>query len=294
MALAVKPKRRHHTKKARGEHHRQDKHYLKAYHPYLPLLLLVIVGLAINSFWTNKTAVLGANTNLSSSSLLLSTNRERLTHNEDPLNLDDKLSSAAQSKANDMVTKDYWSHTTPSGQQPWGFIQKSGYSYYAAGENLAYGFGNSEQTVAGWMNSREHRANLLNADYQEVGFGIATAKDYQHHGRTTVIVAMYAEPSPVADADTSGIATTAPSDLPIRNVARVQLLTGGQAPWSLLIVTTLTLVALLWFATRHVKAWKRVVTESEEFIWKHPFLDILIVAAVVVGFLLTRSAGFIQ
>jgi uncharacterized protein YkwD len=294
MAIASAPKRQHHHRKARGEHHRHTKHYLKAYHPYLPLLLLVIVGLAVNSFWNIRTGVLGASTNMSASSLLLSTNRERLTHNQDAIRLNDQLSSAAQAKANDMVAKDYWSHTTPSGQEPWAFVKKSGYTYFAAGENLAYGFNDADQAISGWMNSPEHRANLLNPDYQDVGFGIATSKDFQHHGKTMVIVAMYGQPSALGAGDFSTIASTSPTNLPIRNVARVQLITGGQAPWSLFVATVMMFTALLWFATRHVKAWKRVIVESEEFIWHHPLLDIVIVASAVAGFLLTRGVGFIQ
>lgn len=294
MAIASVPKRHSHHQKARGEHHRHTKHYLKTYHPYLPLLLLVIVGLAVNSFWNARTGVLGASTNMSAPSLLLSTNRARFTNNQDALKLDDRLNSAAQAKANDMVAKDYWSHNTPGGQEPWAFIKNSGYAYYAAGENLAYGFGNADQTVAGWMNSAKHRANLLNPDYQDVGFGIATSNDYQHKGKTTIVVAMYGQPSNVGAGDFSSIATTAPTDLPARKVARVQLLTGGQAPWSLFAATVAMFSALLWFATRHYKAWKRVVVESEEFIWKHPLLDFAIVASAVAGFLLTRGAGFIH
>lgn len=257
-------------------------------------MMIVLIGLAINIFWSMRTDVLGASTNLSTSSLLLSTNRERLTHGDDSLKIEDKLSSAAQAKANDMVNKNYWSHTAPSGDEPWEFIKKSGYAYFAAGENLAYGFNSADQIIAGWMNSQEHRANLLNSDYSEVGFGIATAKDFRGHGKTTVVVAMYAQPSMMGDGDFSSIATTSSSDIPMRNVSRVQLMTGGQAPWSYALVALLGLLAAAWFLTRHFKAWKRVLVESEEFIIHHKFLDILIVTAMVAGFVLTRAAGFIH
>lgn len=295
MALTtVHRKRPSHHKKALGAHHRHSKDYLKAYHPYLPLLVLVIVGLAINAFWTSRTNVLGATTSLTSDALLEDTNHARIQYNQDPLRLDAKLSSAAQAKANDMAAKGYWSHTSPDGDKPWKFIQDSGYAYYAAGENLAYGFGDSTSTVTGWMNSREHRANLLSPDYREVGFGIVAAKDYQGHGKATVVVAMYGEPAIPGLGDFSSAATMVTSDAPMRTVSRVQLLTGGTAPWSYSLIILTAFMAAGWFVYRHVKVWKKVLVESEEFIVHHKFLDYLFILTAVAGFVLTRSAGFLH
>lgn len=294
MSLTSLPKHQPHHKKAYGGHHRHSKHYLKTYSPYLPLLALVLVGLAVNIFWTSRTGVLGANTNVTASQLLSDTNLERSHSNEDDLALNNKLSAAAQTKANDMVSKNYWSHVTPDGKTPWNFITASGYTYYTAGENLAYGFANAEGVVDGWMNSSEHRANMLSNDFTEVGFGIATAPNFLGHGKTTVVVAMYAEPAIVVDSDTASASTDLPVNIPFHKVARVQLLTHGQAPWSVALVSLVSLLAVAWFLLRHVKAWKRVFVESEEFVIHHKFLDILIVATAVIGFLLTRSAGFIH
>lgn len=284
-----------HHKKRSGEHHRHSKHYLKTYYPYLPLLLIVLVGLAINVFWTSKGQVLGATSSMTASQLLTDTNHDRATAGQDNLKLSTALNAAAQSKANDMVAKNYWSHTTPDGRAPWYFIKQSGYTYYTAGENLAYGFPNAESAIDGWMNSNEHRANMLSADFTEVGFGIAPSTNFLGHGKTTVIVAMYAEPSVMGNTSNMSSASISPSqDIPLKNVARIQLLTHGQAPWSLTLLTLIAVSAATWFIYRHIKAWKRVLQESEEFFVHHRYLDILIVATAVAGFLLTRSAGFIN
>lgn len=295
MSLTAPAKRPAHHKKVSGGHHRHSKHYLKTYYPYLPLLLIVLVGLAINLFWTARTGVLGARTSLTSTELLQDTNAERSAGDEDSLKLSTKLSAAAQAKANDMVARNYWSHTTPDGKTPWTFISGSGYSYYTAGENLAYGFSNAEDTINGWMNSREHRANILNADFTEVGFGIAPAHNFQGHKDTTVIVAMYAEPAIIVDGNAASSASTdLPGEIPVRSVARIQLMTHGEAPWSLLLASVVSLLALYIFFRRHYKIWKRVVVESEEFVIHHKFLDFLFIATAVAGFVLTRSAGFIH
>lgn len=259
------------------------------------MLMIVLVGIAVNAFWSSRIGVLGATTNMNASSLLTDTNREREHGNEDDLKLNAELSAAAQAKAQDMVSKGYWAHISPNGTTPWNFISNSGYDYFAAGENLAYGFTNAEATVTGWMNSREHRANLLNQDFTDVGFGIAPADNFMGHGKTTVVVAMYAEPAITSgNAALSSTSTDLPNDGPLHTVARIQLLTNGQAPWSLTLLTLVSLLAIVWFTVRHFKIWKRAVVESEEFVIRHKFLDFLIVATAVASFVLTRSAGFIH
>jgi hypothetical protein len=156
--------------------------------------------------------VLGYATNISVSALLQETNIQRGDNGQPALSLNSQLSQAAQAKATDMAQRDYWSHTTPDGQQPWQFIAAAGYSYSSAGENLAYGFDSSNGTVAGWMNSSGHRANMLNNSYSEVGFGIANAPSYQGDGEETIVVAMYAKPYGIASPTTlqTGRKETAP------------------------------------------------------------------------------------
>src|SRR5580700_8473836 len=162
-----------HHRKRHGQHHKSTKDYNKTYLPYLPLILIVVLGIGINSFWSHSQhSVLGYATDMSVSELYTDTNAERSANGETALNLNSKLDAAAQAKADNMVALDYWSHDTPSGQPPWVFISNAGYDYVAAGENLAYGFDTSEDVLTAWMGSPEHRANILDSAYQDVGFGI--------------------------------------------------------------------------------------------------------------------------
>jgi uncharacterized protein YkwD len=182
-------------RKRSGQHHRHSRHYVKTYWPYLPVLAIMLCGLVLNN-WLGKVnhSVLGYATDVSGAALLADTNTQRAAQGEKPLSMNGQLTTAAQAKANDMAARDYWSHVTPDGQQPWVFIDNAGYSYQAAGENLAYGFGTSDQIIDAWMNSPEHRANILNASYQDVGFGIINIANYQGEGPQTLVVAMYAQP----------------------------------------------------------------------------------------------------
>jgi uncharacterized protein YkwD len=179
-----------------GQHHHRGQHYLKTYWPYLPMVAILALGLVANSWLGNlHRSVLGYATDMSASSLWSDTNTQRTDNGLGALTLNTRLNSAAQAKANDMAARDYWSHNTPDGQTPWSFITAAHYSYQTAGENLAYGFDTAGDTITGWMNSPEHRANILNTTYREVGFGIINIPEYQNSGPETLVVAMYASPA---------------------------------------------------------------------------------------------------
>ena len=72
---------------------------------------------------------------MSTSGLLSSTNSTRSSSGISALSLNAKLNAAAQAKANDMASRNYWSHNTPEGNPPWVFVNAQGYSYQKLGEN---------------------------------------------------------------------------------------------------------------------------------------------------------------
>ena len=160
------------------------------------MAVIVTLGILLNT-WIgslNRT-VLGYATNISVTGLLDGTNQQRNANGLGSLSLNNTLSQAAQAKAADMSANDYWSHNSPSGATPWTFIGATGYAYQTAGENLAYGFTTSSDTITGWMNSPGHKANILHTSFSEVGFGIIDIANYQGKGPQTLVVAMYALPA---------------------------------------------------------------------------------------------------
>jgi hypothetical protein len=182
-----------HHKKRRGEHQKRTKHFHSVYLPYLPGVIITLFSLFLGGFRPPHSTLAYA-TDVNISGLLQSTNTQRQQSGKASLSLNTKLNSAAQAKANDMVARNYWSHNTPDGQEPWVFISNAGYDYQKAGENLAYGFTSSDETITGWMNSPTHRDNLLDTGYTEVGFGFANSSNYNNDGEETVVVAMYGKP----------------------------------------------------------------------------------------------------
>jgi len=113
------------------------------------------------------------------------TNNARKDNGAESLSLSAKLNSAANGKLNDMFQNQYFEHTSPSGEGPSYWIEKSGYQYIILGENLALGnFENDKKLVDAWMASSGHRANILNERYTEIGIAVGQGT---WNGRTTWI-----------------------------------------------------------------------------------------------------------
>ena len=294
--------------KRHGTHHRVGKHYLKAYWPYVPMVAIVMIGLFFGSPKQDAPGVLAYATEISSSELLQATNNNRLAKNKPTLSLNPKLSEAATTKAQDMADRNYWSHNTPDGKAPWHFIDTAGYSYKKAGENLAYGFTTSADTVNGWMNSPTHRDNMLDDSFTEVGFGFVNASDYNESGKETIVVAMYASPGIEQPStalgestDNGAIGTSQPVSTAgngiepaSQTISFVQNITSCNAPWITFVVGLASGIALLFVVMKHGLAFKRALVHGEDFILHHPLLDVTLVGIVMVGYVLGQTAGVIR
>jgi uncharacterized protein YkwD len=152
---------------------------------FLTIAFLFLASFFVQGLRESFPSVLGINTNMSSEDLLFLTNQERQKNGASPLILNEQLVSAAEKKADDMFEYNYWAHNSPTGKTPWVFIKSSGYKYIYAGENLARGFSSAEDVVKAWMESPNHRANMLSSNYQDVGFAVKIGK---LNGKETVLV----------------------------------------------------------------------------------------------------------
>jgi uncharacterized protein YkwD len=121
------------------------------------------------------------NSPLSAANIIDATNAERVKAGLPPLKTNDKLAASAKLKVEDMITNQYFEHTSPSGKTVADLGTEVGYSYVVMGENLALGdFSNAQDLLQAWMNSPGHRANILNASYEDMG-AYAAQGMYQGH-----------------------------------------------------------------------------------------------------------------
>lgn len=98
-------------------------------------------------------------------------NAERAKQGVKPLSMDWELQRVARTKSNDMCTKGYFSHTSPTYGSPFDMMKQFGISYRTAGENIAKGQRSPQEVMNSWMNSSGHRANILKGDFTYIGVG---------------------------------------------------------------------------------------------------------------------------
>lgn len=125
-------------------------------------------------------------------------NHERAARNLPPLVWDAPLGEIAQDRSNDMIRRAYFSHQDPQ-QGTVAFqdlIRRNQYHFVFAGENIAeiknqgslvpsgltvysrYGPGEiADQFVVGWINSAEHRENIVNPHFRKTGIALGVSVD---------------------------------------------------------------------------------------------------------------------
>lgn len=99
-------------------------------------------------------------------------NNERSHHGCDPVEVDTRLTAAAQEHSEDMNSRNYMSHHSPEGEGPGERAERHGYHAWGA-ENVAKGQTSPEQVMNAWMNSPGHRRNILNCGLESIGVGEA-------------------------------------------------------------------------------------------------------------------------
>jgi len=105
--------------------------------------------------------------------MLAIVNAARLVAGRSPLALDPRLNTAAQAHAADMLARTYYNHVSPEGSQPRGRLLGAGYTGDIVGENIAAGQTSVEDVMEAWLHSEDHRRNILDPRFTEIGIGLA-------------------------------------------------------------------------------------------------------------------------
>jgi uncharacterized protein YkwD len=79
------------------------------------------------------------------------------------------LAQAAAGHSDDMVARNFFSHTGSNGSNVGDRATAAGYNWRTVGENIAAGQTSIAQVMDGWMKSDGHCANLMNAQYRDIG-----------------------------------------------------------------------------------------------------------------------------
>jgi uncharacterized protein YkwD len=106
------------------------------------------------------------------SEVVTKTNQRRAAYGCDPLAVDFDLTIASIRQSQYMARTGRFTHVWADGST---FVTRSRQAGYEqpAGENIAWGYQTSDDVVRAWMNSRDHRENILNCDARSIGTGVA-------------------------------------------------------------------------------------------------------------------------
>src|SRR4051794_620917 len=109
------------------------------------------------------------------SGVLAQINQVRAQHGLGPLRLSAKLSAAARAHSQQMAADGYFAHESADGSAFWKRVKQyyssSPWGYWSVGENLLWSSPDVSppDALKLWMNSPEHRKNLLTARWKEIG-----------------------------------------------------------------------------------------------------------------------------
>ena len=109
------------------------------------------------------------------------TNIERTKLGVPPLKRHDALNASARWLAGDMAANKYFDHVDRLGRSIVARLPDFNYrNYVAIGENIAAGQRTPRDVVEAWLKSPGHRANLLNADFREIGVSYVYAPNSEY------------------------------------------------------------------------------------------------------------------
>lgn len=85
------------------------------------------------------------------------------------------LEAAARAHANDMVQRNFFSHSGSNGSTVGKRVRALGYRYCIVAENISKGHRTQTAVMQGWANSSGHYRNMVNRKVSE--FGLANVGD---------------------------------------------------------------------------------------------------------------------
>lgn len=108
------------------------------------------------------------------------TNIRRKNNGLSQLQYSEHLSVIALRHSRDMAQKGYFSHESPSGREPSDRYHEFGHDTRSSGENIAKEYTHltqkpteaAKKVVESWMNSPEHRENILREQFGKEGIGV--------------------------------------------------------------------------------------------------------------------------
>lgn len=159
--------------------------------PILAIIPITLVGLYVYTliYWNTpakpsvQSVQVTKDVPLNADTILTLVNAERAKAGVAPLTLDPRLVQSSQTKADDMVTNNYFAHINPATGVNGYTLIPSGMCVYRSeniGNSIDLSGDNNQQTVEWWMNSKPHHDAMLNPEYTLTGIAVNGHYSVQH------------------------------------------------------------------------------------------------------------------
>ncbi len=160
------------------------------YHPELaaqgyPVQLTLLGTMAYTQAYNKRPVPLNSPSlitmNSMEANLLTGVNTQRAAAGVAPVSINAALGDFAHWRSSDMAARNYFSHTTPEGENSLQLLRYRGISYSWAGEILdksSYGpAAAANEAITTFLQSSAHRSIMLDPRYTQVGVGYALGSD---------------------------------------------------------------------------------------------------------------------
>lgn len=151
-------------------------------------LLMIKGGVSATIYLWPKPAV-DTTGSAASQELIRLTNEYRRSLGLGELIVNPRLTQAAVNKAKDILAKQYFNHSSPSGRKFSDWVKEVNYAYFYVGENLAIDFATPQEVFDAWLKSPKHKENIDRKEFQEIG--LANIKGRFDGRETDVVVQMF-------------------------------------------------------------------------------------------------------
>ncbi|MFD3523938.1 CAP domain-containing protein [Streptomyces sp. NPDC058653] len=144
-------------------------------------VVLTVATAATASAATTSSTTLAASAGSPRATVVKLTNEERAKAGCSGLNSDGALGRAAQRHSTDMAKNDFVGHRGSRGSTMETRAEDAGYSgWKSLAENVAAGQKSPAEVVRSWMESPDHRANILNCALTHIGVGYVRRSGTDH------------------------------------------------------------------------------------------------------------------
>ncbi|MGA3084184.1 MAG: CAP domain-containing protein [Thermodesulfobacteriota bacterium] len=148
----------------------------KEYLRYLPAVSILILFFLFSSGYSKEEPIRSGPVDPEIREFLRWVNAQRDNIGCPELKWDDLIAVVALNHSQDMVSRNFFSHTNPDRKEPFDRREEANLDFSAAAENIASGPKTGKEVFEIWLNNPSRRKNMLDCRFTRHGVGRAEGR----------------------------------------------------------------------------------------------------------------------